>query len=106
MRQDRADYSADFHISYFSFLHPYVYFSNPNHRSVRAATPGNSFPSRSSREAPPPVEIKVIFPAMPNCLTAVTESSPPMMVFALDAARASASSLVPSRNLEFQKLQL
>src|SRR5208337_4343879 len=35
----------------FSFLQAYVHFSDPNHRSVRAATPGNSFPSRSSRDA-------------------------------------------------------
>src|ERR1700746_3995616 len=101
MRQDRADFSTDFDI-HIHFLQAYVHFSDPNHRSVRAATPGNSFPSRSSRDAPPPVEINVILSASPNCLTAVTESPPPMIVFALVAARASANSFeCQSRNLEF-----
>ncbi len=50
--------------------------------SVSAATPGNSLPSINSREAPPPVEMKVILSARPACLTAVTESPPPMMVVA------------------------
>ena len=43
------------------FLSPfYLLHSNCNFFVVSAATPGSSFPSRNSREAPPPVEICVI----------------------------------------------
>ena len=48
-------------------------------RSWRAATPGRVLPSRNSREAPPPVEIKVTWLATPAFLTALTESPPPIM---------------------------
>src|SRR5258708_40012147 len=45
--------------------------------SVRASTPGNFFPSRNSREAPPPVEMCEILSATPAARTAATESPPP-----------------------------
>src|SRR5207244_12261555 len=54
--------------------------------SVSAATPGNSFPSSNSSDAPPPVEMNVILSATPACLTAVTESPPPIIVVAFDRA--------------------
>ena len=64
--------------------------------SVSAATPGSSLPSRSSSEAPPPVEMKVILSPKPNCFTAVTESPPPMIVTApVICATASAIARVP-----------
>lgn len=50
--------------------------------SVRAAMPGSTLPSNSSRLAPPPVEIWVILSARPTFSTAATESPPPMMVVA------------------------
>ena len=43
----------------------------------RTAIPGRVFPSRNSREAPPPVETWLIFDARLNLLTAATESPPP-----------------------------
>ena len=48
--------------------------------SSRAATPGSTLPSNSSREAPPPVEMCDIWLATPAFSTADTESPPPMMV--------------------------
>src|SRR5439155_19257634 len=66
--------------------------------SLNAATPGSSLPSSNSSDAPPPVEMKVILSASPACLTAVTESPPPMMVVAPDCAIASAIAIVPSPN--------
>jgi len=39
------------------------YFLPHGYFSVSAATPGSSFPSKSSSDAPPPVEMKVIFSA-------------------------------------------
>src|SRR5205823_3535439 len=57
--------------------------------SDSAATPGNSLPSSNSSEAPPPVEMNVILSASPACLTAVTESPPPMIVVPPDCASAS-----------------
>ncbi len=48
--------------------------------SSRAATPGSTLPSSSSKEAPPPVEMWDIWLATPACSTAETESPPPMMV--------------------------
>ena len=39
-----------------------------------------TLPSRSSREAPPPVEMWLIFSAKPAFSTAATESPPPMIV--------------------------
>src|SRR4029077_13353987 len=72
--------------------------------SVNAARPGNSFPSSSSREAPPPVEMNVILSARPACFTAVTESPPPMMVVAPDWASASAIAMVPSAKSGISKM--
>ena len=50
--------------------------------SSRAATPGRTLPSSSSREAPPPVEMWLILSARPAFSTAATESPPPMIVIA------------------------
>ncbi len=47
--------------------------------SSSASTPGNFFPSRNSRLAPPPVEICVILPDRPDLFTALTESPPPII---------------------------
>src|SRR5205807_10566002 len=63
--------------------------------SVSSATPGNSFPSNNSSVAPPPVEMNVILSATPACLTAVTESPPPIIVIAFDRASARAIAKVP-----------
>lgn len=52
------------------------------HTSSRAATPGRTLPSSSSREAPPPVEMWLILSARPAFSTAATESPPPMIVMA------------------------
>src|SRR6266513_5591677 len=71
--------------------------------SVSAATPGSSLPSSNSSEAPPPVEINVILSARPACLTAVTESPPPLIVEAPDCAIASAIAIVPSPNSGISK---
>lgn len=46
------------------------------------------FPSKNSREAPPPVEMCVILSANPNWLTAAAESPPPMIVVASVSAKA------------------
>src|SRR2546425_1129073 len=51
-----------------------------SHTSSNAATPGNSFPSRNSSDAPPPVETCVSLSSIPA--TAATESPPPMTVTA------------------------
>lgn len=48
--------------------------------SSRARTPGSCFPSRSSKLAPPPVEMWLILSASPTFSTAATESPPPMIV--------------------------
>src|SRR5436189_6142804 len=71
---------------------------------VNAARPGNSFPSSSSSEAPPPVEMNAILSARPACFTAVTESPPPMMVVAPDWASASAIAAVPSAKSGISKM--
>ena len=66
--------------------------------SARAATPGRTLPSSSSREAPPPVEMCDIFSATPAYSTADTESPPPMMVMhplGVSSARQSAMPRVP-----------
>mmetsp|Transcript_10683 Transcript_10683/g.27722 ORF Transcript_10683/g.27722 Transcript_10683/m.27722 type:complete len:251 (+) Transcript_10683:611-1363(+) len=72
----------------------------------RAATPGRTLPSRSSSEAPPPVEMCDIFSARPAFSTAATESPPPMMVMAplpVHSARVLATSLVPAANASISK---
>ena len=61
-----------------------------------AATPGSSFPSSSSRLAPPPVETHETRSARPSSLSARTESAPPTTVNASAfAATASATAFVP-----------
>ena len=47
------------------------------HSSFRLATPGRVLPSRSSSEAPPPVEAWVTWSITPNCFAAVAVSPPP-----------------------------
>ena len=56
--------------------------------SSRQAMPGNSRPSRNSREAPPPVEMWVMALAKPSCSQAAALSPPPTMVTASLSARA------------------
>src|SRR6266566_1555017 len=51
-----------------------------SHASSNAATPGNSFPSRNSSDAPPPVETCVSLSSIPA--TAAAESPPPITVTA------------------------
>src|SRR5205823_7753494 len=55
-----------------------------------AFTPGNSLPSSSSSEAPPPVEIHEMRSATPASCTARTESPPPTTVKPSQLATASA----------------
>ena len=68
--------------------------------SFAAATPGNSFPSKNSREAPPPVEICVILSPYPKIFTAAAESPPPMIVVASVSASAFATAAVPCAKFE------
>mmetsp|Transcript_56191 Transcript_56191/g.62834 ORF Transcript_56191/g.62834 Transcript_56191/m.62834 type:complete len:290 (-) Transcript_56191:549-1418(-) len=65
--------------------------------SSRAATPGRTFPSNNSREAPPPVEIWLISPARPDCIVAATESPPPMIVMQPLSLVISAKILIKSK---------
>ena len=60
-----------------------------------AITPGSSRPSRSSSEAPPPVETQPIRSASPSSSIARTESPPPTTVNPGQAATASADRLRP-----------
>ena len=60
--------------------------------SIKASIPGNFFPSKNSREAPPPVEICVILSSSPAFLTAAAESPPPITVIA------SGNSEIAARN--------
>src|SRR5882672_3416116 len=69
------------------------------HASSSAATPGNSFPSRNSSDAPPPVETCVSLSSIPA--TAATESPPPTTVtapFFPASTRAFAIARVPASN--------
>src|SRR5262249_37273835 len=72
----------------------------------RAAIPGRVLPSRNSSEAPPPVEMWLIWSATPAWLTAATESPPPTTVIALDAASARAIAIVPSANAGISKMPI
>lgn len=77
-----------------------------NYFSSRAATPGRTLPSKSSREAPPPVEMWLIFSARPAFSTAATESPPPIMVVQpepVKVARVSATANVPLANASHSK---
>merc|ERR1719460_2537156 len=72
----------------------------------RAAMPGSTLPSRSSSEAPPPVEQKVTLSSMSHLAAAVAESPPPMMPwppFALSSATASSTDLVPLEKVSNSK---
>ena len=55
-------------------------------------------PPRNSSDAPPPVEMCVIESATPACVTAATESPPPMIVVPWTAATARATPIVPAAN--------
>ena len=70
---------------------------------VRATTtstsrPGSVLPSSSCSEAPPPVDMWVIWSSRPNCASAAAESPPPTTVTASVAATASATARVPAAN--------
>src|SRR6266496_1539841 len=70
-----------------------------SHASSSAATPGSSFPSRNSSDAPPPVETCVSLSSIPA--TAATESPPPTTVtapFFPASTRAFAIARVPASN--------
>ena len=58
--------------------------------------PGNSFPSRSSRAAPPPVEAQSTRSSSPSSVSARIESAPPTTVYPSASATASATAFVPS----------
>src|SRR5215470_7160473 len=64
--------------------------------SVSASTPGSLRPSRNSRNAPPAVEIYLIFSVTPAWVTAATVSPPPITVNADAPATARASARVPA----------
>ena len=53
-----------------------------NYFVAKIAIPGSVFPSRNSREAPPPVDTWLILSARWNLFTAATESPPPTTVIA------------------------
>mmetsp|Transcript_62132 Transcript_62132/g.183641 ORF Transcript_62132/g.183641 Transcript_62132/m.183641 type:complete len:268 (-) Transcript_62132:577-1380(-) len=76
--------------------YPQVYLSSS------AARPGRTFPSRSSSDAPPPVETKVTLSSMSHLAAAVAESPPPMMPAfpaAVVSATASRRAFVPAEKL-------
>ena len=62
--------------------------------SSRQSTPGSTFPSRSSNEAPPPVEMCDMRGARPALLTAATESPPPMIETAPLSVRSASVSAI------------
>merc|ERR1719327_2018632 len=70
--------------------------------SVNAATPGKFLPSKSSKEAPPPVLQCVTLSSVPYFLHAVAVSPPPMTVITpapVAVTTASINSLVPDSKL-------
>merc|ERR550525_235432 len=76
------------------------------HLSESAATPGRSLPSRSSREAPPPVLQWETLSSVSYFLHAVAVSPPPMTVIvpaAVAATTASIKLLVPISNFDISK---
>mmetsp|Transcript_60295 Transcript_60295/g.95493 ORF Transcript_60295/g.95493 Transcript_60295/m.95493 type:complete len:208 (-) Transcript_60295:835-1458(-) len=76
------------------------------HLSFRAATPGSSLPSKSSKEAPPPVLQWVTLSSVPYFLQAVAVSPPPMTVTVpapVASTTASISFFVPVSNLAISK---
>ena len=66
--------------------------------SCKHSIPGSFFPSKNSKEAPPPVEICVILSANPIFFTAAAESPPPIIVFASIVERSLAIEFVPIEN--------
>src|SRR5438552_1466896 len=71
----------------------------PSHASSRASTPGSTFPSRNSSDAPPPVDTCENLSSSPA--TAAAESPPPTIViapFVPASTSASATARVPSSN--------
>ena len=78
-------------------------FQLPAMNGVRATTqstsrPGSFLPSSSCSEAPPPVDMCVIWSSSPNCASAAALSPPPTTVTASVAATASATARVPASN--------
>src|SRR5713226_4497172 len=67
----------------------------PHDLSRSAANPGRSPASRTSRDAPPPVEIWLIWWARPGWVRAATVSPPPTTLKVVVAATASAKARVP-----------
>ena len=63
--------------------------------------PGRTLPSNNSKDAPPPVEMWLIFSLKPICVTAAALSPPPMIVVALLSAIACAIAFVPTANAGF-----
>mmetsp|Transcript_7423 Transcript_7423/g.16344 ORF Transcript_7423/g.16344 Transcript_7423/m.16344 type:complete len:387 (-) Transcript_7423:608-1768(-) len=87
-------------------LPPTIFFLAEALAASRAATPGNSLPSRSSKEAPPPVLQWVTFCSVPYFLQAVAVSPPPMMVMVPACVTFTISSmrlLVPASNFAISK---
>ena len=66
--------------------------------SIKHSIPGNFFPSKNSKDAPPPVDICVILSSKPAFFTAAAESPPPIIVVASISANTFAISLVPIAN--------
>ncbi|PIM97735.1 hypothetical protein CDL12_29793 [Handroanthus impetiginosus] len=68
--------------------------------SSRARTPGSSFPSKSSKLAPPPVDMWLITLATPTFSIAATESPPPIIVVTpFPLSSASLYTSIPTANL-------
>merc|ERR1712196_358312 len=75
---------------------------NTYHASLRAATPGKTLPSKSSKEAPPPVLQWLTLSSVSYFLQAVAVSPPPITVIvpaAVAATTASIQLFVPVSNL-------
>mmetsp|Transcript_21004 Transcript_21004/g.47989 ORF Transcript_21004/g.47989 Transcript_21004/m.47989 type:complete len:264 (-) Transcript_21004:229-1020(-) len=74
--------------------------------SSSASMPGRTFPSSSSREAPPPVETKWTLSSMFHFAAAVAESPPPMIPlppFCVSSATASSNDFVPFEKVSNSK---
>merc|ERR1719369_272835 len=75
-------------------------------RGDNAATPGNTFPSSSSRLAPPPVETWLTLSSVLYLAAHVAVSPPPMIVqppFSVNATTASMIDFVPLAKLSNSK---
>lgn len=73
-------------IRYYRESHLYLGLSDNRNIYLldRAATPGSSLPSRSSKEAPPPVDTWLSFSSTPYLAATVAVSPPPMMTMVPD----------------------